>query len=105
MTLNNLLISNRKLGDNKLLSRQDLEELSTLNITDMNKQELQDVSNIVIDESLPIKERLELYLQAIKNPYCFIVDGTPVTISYTESNITLDEALMLYLIKLKDLND
>ena len=88
-----------------MLSRQDLEELSTLNINDINKHELQDINNIVIDENLPIKERLELYLQAIKNPYCFMVNDTPVTISYSDSETTLDDALKSYLTKLNDLND
>jgi len=79
--------------------------LSVSDITTINPNELQEISEIYIDENLPAKERFRLFFQTIKNPYCFMIDGTPVQISYANNGRTLDEALASYLINLKELDE
>lgn len=87
-----------------MLSREDLEKLGCLNIVHINTDELQELTEIVIDESSPIEERLKLFLQDIKNPFCFKVDGTAVQITFSDTERTLDEALKSYLTNLKNLD-
>jgi len=85
-----------------LLSRQELERLSYLDIKDVDTTELQELSKVRLHSDLPVQERLELFLCQIGNPYCFKVNGTPVQVSFSDSRKTLDEALNSYLTNLKD---
>lgn len=41
--------------------------------------------------------RLERLIERTGNPYCFLVDGVPVKISFSDENRTLKEALLHYL--------
>jgi len=49
-----------------------------------------------------MQERLELFLCQIGNPYCFKVNGTPVQVSFSGGQRTLEEALNNYLTNRKD---
>ena len=94
-----------KRGRYIVLSRQSLEELKVLNKKEVNTNELQELNDIKIDTNLPIEERLESFLNQIKNPYYFKVSGTAVQISFADNQKTLDEALRNYLTDIKNLED
>ena len=84
-------------GAIRLLSRQELERLRLLDIKDVSRDDLQELSEVKLYSDLPVQERLELFLCQIRNPYCFKVNGTPVQVSFSDSPKTLDEALNNYL--------
>ena len=88
-----------------MLSRQDLEILSTVNIKDINKDELVELTEIDTDSDLSIEERFEFLLHKIKNPYCFLVNGNPVKIAFSNTERTLYDALKNYLINIKSLDE
>jgi len=88
-----------------LLSREELYRLSTLSIADFNIDELQEMSELDTDGSIPTSKRLELFLHNVKNPYCFKVNGTPVQISFANNGRTLEEALISYLTNVKKLDE
>ena len=54
--------------------------------------ELVDLKSVVIDRSLPIEQRVHSYIEQIKNPYFFKVGSTPVRVSYSNSNMTVQNA-------------
>jgi hypothetical protein len=88
-----------------VLSRQNLEELKDLNIKEIEINELQELNNIKLNPNLPIEERLESFLHQIGNPYYFMVNGTPVQISFADNQKTLDKALSNYLTDIKNLDN
>lgn len=57
---------------------------------------LVDLKDVMIDTSLPVKERIADYVRQIKNPYCFICNGVVVKISFSGTK-TLEECLSNYL--------
>jgi len=85
-----------------LLSREELERLSYLDINDVDPNDLQELSKVRLYSDLPVQERLELFLYQIGNPYCFKVNGTPVQVSFAVNRKTLDEAINNYLTNRKD---
>ena len=85
-----------------MLSRRELEEFSSLDIKDVDIDELQELKEVKLYSDLPVQERLELFLCQIGNPYCFKVNGTPVQVSFAGGRKTLDEALNNYLTNRKD---
>jgi len=90
------------IGGINLLSKHDLELLSSLHIKNLNEEELQEINNINIEKTVPLKERFTMFLHNVNNPYCFKINGTPVQISFADNNKTIEDALKSYLIKLKD---
>jgi hypothetical protein len=85
-----------------LLSRQELEKFSCLDINEVDANDLQELSEVKLHSDLPMQARLELFLCQIGNPYCFKVHGTPVQVSFSNSHKTLEEALNNYLTNRKD---
>lgn len=63
----------------------------------MAKQQLRDLSEIVIDQTLDKPERLEKYLKDIGNPYEFRVGDVEVMISFESDGRSLQEKLEGYL--------
>ena len=65
------------------------------------KTELVDISDIEIDPSQPIAERMKNYLIHIKNPYFFMCGEVPVSLSFLDNGITLSEKLQEHFIRQK----
>lgn len=78
-----------------------LDEMSRMDITKIDKSTLVDIRSIDINTDMPITERMKKYLRDVKNPYCFLVGGTPVQISFNEHGKTLDETFKKHLISQK----
>lgn len=83
-------------GGDILLSKSELEKLSQININEVDTTKLKDLADIYIQVSKPIEERIETFFSQIENPYCFLVNGTPVKISFANHKKTLNESLYNY---------
>lgn len=88
-----------------MLSIHDLQELSKVDIKDINPVNLKELTDIKINTSDTIEERIQNFFDGIQNPYCFLVNGTPVQISFHNHNKTLDECLLQYLTNKKSSDD
>ena len=66
--------------------------------TDSNaeRSSLREIKNVVIDTSIPRKERIRDYVAQIGNPYCYLDDGIVVEIGYTDTEISLQDRLLAY---------
>lgn len=58
---------------------------------DKNKDGLVDIRDVKLDSSLGQAERVQSFLQQIKNPYCFKVGDVVVNVAYTEGGVTLND--------------
>lgn len=65
------------------MSKKNWEQLRDVDIRKMDKNSLIDLNSVVIDESLPITERVESFVRQIKNPYCFRVGDVAVKVEYS----------------------
>lgn len=70
-----------------------LETMKKLTPKDVTLSSLVDIGNIRIDSSLPAKEKLSSYLEQIKNPYLFRCGDVIVKVSYSDTNISLEDRL------------
>ena len=60
--------------------------------------DLVDIQNIKIDETLPVSEKKKEYQRQIKNPECFRFNDTIVRISYAKSGPPMKDLLQQYLL-------
>lgn len=89
-----------------MISREELMKLRILNSGNIDVSELEELTDILVDPEAPVEIRLEIFLEKIRNPYCFLVHGIPVEISFrNENQETLDECLLRYLIEKRNSDD
>lgn len=72
-------------------------EMKNLDPRTIDPDTLADIADVHINTSLPPAERLADYLAQIKNPYCFRCGGVIVRISYTDTDVTFEDAMELYI--------
>lgn len=64
-----------------------------VDVRNVDKNTLTDVSKINIDTSLPVSERIENFVNQVKNPYCYKDGGLVIGIAYEDTDITLRDRL------------
>ena len=79
----------------------DLERLCEVEIENLELSTLINVEQVIIDQNLPVTERMMEYLEKVKNPYCFLCGETPVKICFMENEIKLEKKLKEYFLSLK----
>lgn len=84
-----------------MLNSVQLEAMKNIDITQVDRNTLIDVSNICIDSSLPAPQKMQAFLKQAKNPYCFRCCDTPVRIRFVSESKTLAQSLNAYFISLK----
>lgn len=71
-----------------------LQEISK--IQDIDRKCLKDIKDVIIDTSLPRDERVRNYIAQIGNPYCYLDGGVVVSISYANTEVSLQDRLRSY---------
>lgn len=57
---------------------------------------LRDIKDVVVDTSVPRRERIRDYVAQIGNPYRYLDDGIVVEIGYTDTDVSLQDRLASY---------
>ena len=50
-----------------------------------------DIRSVKIDPAQPVEERMRSYVEQIWNPYMFMVGGTVVRVSYSNTQSTIND--------------
>ena len=69
---------------------------SEFDIRTTDRTQLKDIRDVVIDTSLPCKERIKSYIDQIGNPYCYVDNGVIVALGYADTPVSLQERLKAY---------
>lgn len=65
-------------------------------IQNVDRKGLKDIKDVVIDTALPLDERVRNYVEQIGNPYCYLDGGVVVSISYANTEVSLQDRLRSY---------
>lgn len=82
-------------------SPNELEKMRCVDIEHINRDNLVDIQNVSIDTTLPPIERMENYLQQIKNPYCFVCGNVAVHLRFDPNGNDLKDRLKEHFINQK----
>ena len=66
----------------KQLYSNDITSMKNVDIRSVDKDTLVDLRSVQIDASRPVQERLQSFLQPIRNPYCFRIGDIAVKVNY-----------------------
>lgn len=72
---------------------EKLTDLSQMEINLVDKSYLKDITQINVDTSLPITQRLIKFLEDIENPYCFLVGSSAVKVEFSSNGQQLQSCL------------
>lgn len=72
--------------------REALERMSHMEFADIDPEELSELTDIEIDDSLSIEERVLSLLRQTKNPYFYRYNGVVVKMSFAEKQ-TLEDCI------------
>lgn len=61
------------------------------NIKYIQKNEIDEINNVSIDTNLPKVDRIMNFLDKVKNPYMFIINGMKVKMEFTSTGKNITE--------------
>lgn len=76
------------------MDRLNYEQMRQTDIQTVNADSLVDIDEVVIDQALPREERLNDFIEKIKNPFCYKCNGMVVKAVYSEDGEKLEEKLV-----------
>lgn len=84
-----------------MITNKQLEDMSKQSIETINRNDLVEISAIHINRDLPPEQRILSFIEQIKNPYCFLHEGTAIRICFSDDGPKLGEVLKQFFISLK----
>ena len=79
------------------ITREELEAMRNIDIRNVDPDALYDIRDVNVNQELPKKERILDFIRQIRNPYCYRYGKYVVKISFTETDVTLEERMLSYL--------
>ena len=74
-----------------------LAQMKEVDIRTVDRDSLVDIREVQVDGKLPREQRFEEFLRQIKNPYCYLCGKIIVKVSFSDTEVTLEERLEHYL--------
>lgn len=75
------------------LQDMDFTQMKQVDIRTVDRESLVDINEIQIDENLSKEERFVEFLRQVKNPYCYRCGKMIVKVSFSDTEVTLEERL------------
>lgn len=69
----------------------DIDAMKAVDIRNVDKSQLVDLNTVKIDDTKPVAERVESFLQQINNPYCFKIGDVAIKVNYKSEGPTFQQ--------------
>ena len=79
------------------LTRETIMAMQDVDIRTVELEMLRDIRDVQIHADLPKKERILDSIQQIGNPYCYRHGKYIVKISFTDTDVTLEQRMLSYI--------
>lgn len=79
-----------------LYTKEMLEKMKGIDIQTVDSETLMDIRDVKVDSALPRKEKILQFIGQLKNPYCYRYGKFVVKVSFTNTDISLEERLKNY---------
>ena len=76
------------------MTAEEYRKLLDTNYEDINLEDLTDIRTIIIDESLPLKDRVVQFVKSTKNPVFFKDGRKMIKVAYANNGIKMDDAFI-----------
>ena len=81
----------------KRLTCEELRAMQEVDVRTVDREALQDIRDVEITTGLPKGERILDFIRQIGNPYCYRHGDYIVKISFTDTDVTLEDRMLSYI--------
>jgi len=81
------------LMDNIMLLEEKLRKCEMTNIEEVKLEDIDDISEVIVDTTKSSKERILDFLFCTKNPYVFKVGNNIVKMCFSNNNLSADQCI------------
>ena len=83
--------------NDKRLTSEELRAMQEVDVRTVDREALRDIRDVEINASLPKGERILDFIRQIGNPYCYRHGDYVVKISFTDTDVTLEDRMLSYI--------
>ena len=76
---------------------EKMNEMQSVDIRTVDPAELRDIRDVKVNTALPKRERILDFIRQIKNPYCYRHGKYVVKVSFTDTDVTLEDRMLSYI--------
>ena len=80
-----------------IYTQEEMEAMKNVDIRTVDIDTLRDIRDVKVNTDLPKEERILDFIRQIGNPYCYRHGKYVVKISFTDTNVTLEQRMLSYL--------
>lgn len=68
-----------------------LNKMKNVDIRTVDKEKLVDIRTVIVDNTLPLQDRIFNFIEKLDNPYCFRVGEVAVKVEYEDTDVTFEQ--------------
>lgn len=76
---------------------EQLKAMQAVDVRTVDQSTLRDIRDVKVNTDLPKQERILDFMRQIGNPYCYRHGKYVVKVSFTETDVTLEDILLSYI--------
>ena len=80
-----------------IYTQEEIDAMQNVDIRTVDPATLRDIRDVTINTDLPKGERILDFIRQIGNPYCYRYGKYVVKVSFTDTDVTLEERLLSYI--------
>lgn len=78
-------------------TREQIEAMQSVDFRSVDPSTLRDIRDVTVNTSLPKRERILDFIRQIGNPYCYRHGKYVVKISFSDTDVTLEDRMLAYI--------
>ena len=78
-------------------TREEIEAMQNVDVRTVNPDMLRDIRDVTVNTALPKRERILDFIRQIGNPYCYRHGKYAVKVSFTDTDVTLEDRMLSYI--------
>ena len=80
-----------------VFTREQVEAMQNVDIRTVDPDTLRDIRDVTVNTDLPKQERILDFIRQRGNPYCYRHGKYVVKISFTDTDVTLEDRMLSYI--------
>ena len=80
-----------------IYTKEEIEAMKNIDVRTVDINTLRDIRDVQVNTDLPKEERVLDFIRQIGNPYCYRHGKYVVKISFTDTDVTLEQRMLAYL--------
>ena len=78
-------------------TREEIEAMQNVDIRTVDPSTLRDIRDVKVNTDLPKQERILDFIRQIGNPYCYRHGKYVVKVTFSDSDVTLEDLMLTYI--------